>query len=316
MIITLKEYKKFYDKCTKFKFNNEESIFVDSNNLSQHVTYGLNKLNALHIILPRSKNLSGFRIKDLFILKNYTVFQCENKKIKIEGLPLIYNSKDYKEQYDLISLIETFLEKDNFNYHLNQFFDFLQRTNSFNNNKFESSFLFSEIVTLLRLLKTYPSIVDNWNGVLSNNATMDISESVNNPAIEIKSTIKNDTRIHSLSINQIHYFQTNEETLLASVIIYKDENGLSCRDICRRILSKTAKDSPGYKHIQSMLIMLINNSPFSTDLYNLQKTIDSIKFYSPTSTFNELVLNPTADWIKGGSINIDVEALPQSTLDL
>ena len=145
---------------------------------------------------------------------------------------------------------------------------------------------------------------------------MDISESVNNPAIEIKSTIKNDARIHSLSINQISYFQTNEEALLASVIIYKDEKGLSCRDICRKILSKTSKDSLGYKYIQSMLIMLTDKHPFSTDLYNLKKTFDSIRFYSPTSTFKELSLKPSGNWLKGGSINIDVEALPQSTLDL
>ena len=308
LILNTESYKKFYAIAREYVFQREDGIFINPTRLSKDTPYGLNKNGYLLIILPVISNLSGFKIKELFILKDKTKFHDENKDINISGLPFIYKSTDANDQYELLSVIETFLEKNDYIVHLNQFFEILQKANSFS-DKFSSSSFFAEASTILRLLKIVPTIADNWAS--SAKSIIDISGSIDqNPAIEVKSTKNQAARIHKLSIHQIRYFQTHENTILASVIIFEEEQGISCKDICEIILSKLEINSSGYKFIKSVIVSYINKKEFTEEFYDKNRTINSIRFYSPT--FDEIPLNNPPVWLMGGTLQVDAEVLPKS----
>ncbi len=127
---------------------------------------------------------------------------------------------------------------------------------------------------VLNLIENYPSITNHW--ISTRDEAFDIKSSESNPDIEIKSTVNPDIREHKISINQIQAFKKNRDAEIASVICCKDSNGMSCKEICKILLSKLSKNEIGYQRVFNILISYENIAEFSNDLFDINKTSKSI----------------------------------------
>jgi len=99
----------------------------------------------------------------------------------------------------------------------------------------------------------------------------------------------------------------SDDELEASVICCKDSNGISCKEICKILLSKLSKNEIGYQRVFNILISYENIAEFSNDLFDINKTSKSIRFLRPD--FSSLVLEPQPIWLKRGVLTIDIDLL-------
>ena len=307
MNFDINEYKNFYEKAKNHSFLENEGIFINDFKFSREVITGIDKNNFLVILLPLDKEIAGFQIKDFITLKENTKFFAENKKILLSGTPLVYKRKNHIDHFGFLSQINLILNSSDFLTNLSQFLDILQKAHN-SKNYFRGPAFFAEACTILRLSNFYPKIANQWDS--SANAVIDISSSSKNPAIEVKSTTMNDERIHSISIHQIKYFQKHPSTILASVIVFPNEEGSSCKSICEKIISSLEETDVGYKYIKGILIAYNDISAFTDNCFDEGMTINNIQFYEPD--FNELPLTNAPIWLKGGKLKISMDALKLS----
>ena len=99
-------------------------------------------------------------------------------------------------------------------------------------------------------------------------------------------------------------------TLLASVIVFYNEEGTSCKSICEKIISSLEETDVGYKYIKGILIAYNDISAFTDNCFDEGMTINNIQFYEPD--FNELPLTNAPIWLKGGKLKISMDALKLS----
>ncbi len=306
MSLFKKEYDQFLEKAQKHNFKSPDGIFINDFSLPKDTIFGIDINNFLIIILPLNNQISGFQIKDFMRLKDKTVFFVENDNKKIIGSPLIFKRKNKNDHLSLLSQINQILKSDEYLNLLAQYFDFLQKAHNSRNN-FNSAAFFAEACTILKLLKTLPHIADQWDS--SANSTIDIAPSELNPAIEVKSTINEFERIHTLSIHQIKYFQRNINSLLASVVVFHD-GAVSCKSICEKLISRLKPDERGYKYIQGFLLAYSDITSFTESCFDEGMTINSIRFYE--TTFDDLPLNNPPKWLIGGNLKISTDFLKES----
>jgi hypothetical protein len=306
MNLLKKEYDRFLDKARNHDFKSPDGIFINDSKLPKDTIFGLDKNNFLIIILPINNQISGFQIKDFIKLKDKTKFFVENENKEIIGSPLIFKRKNINDHLSLLSQINLILESGEYLILLSQYFDFLQKAHNSRNN-FNSAAFFAEACTVLKLLKTLPHIANQWDS--SANATIDIAPSEYNPAIEVKSTTNQFERIHTLSIHQIKYFQRNNNSLLASVVVFHDGE-VSCKSICEKLLKELKPVDRGYKYIQGFLLAYADITSFSESCFDEGMTINSIRFYE--SRFDDLPLNNPPKWLVGGNLRISTESLKES----
>ena len=223
---------------------------------------------------------------------------------KVFGCPLIYFSNSIEEQYEMLMHINDLLESDDYVNQINRFLNVIETFN-LGNKKFSSSGFFSEVCVVLNLINNYPSITNHW--ISTRNEAFDIKSSENNPDIEIKSTLNPDIREHKISINQIQSFKKIKNAEIASVICFKDPSGISCKDICKILLSKLNKNDLGYQRVFNIIISFENIAEFTNDLFDMNKTRKTIRFLKPD--FSSLVLEPQPIWLRRGILTIDFDRL-------
>ena len=170
---------------------------------------------------------------------------------------------------------------------------------------------FSEVCVVLNLINNYPSITNHW--ISTRNEAFDIKSSENNPEIEIKSTLNPDIREHKISINQIQSFKKIKNAEIASVICFKDPSGISCKDICKILLSKLNKNDLGYQRVFNIIISFENIAEFTNDLFDMNKTRKTIRFLKPD--FSSLVLEPQPIWLRRGILTIDFDRFRLNSVD-
>tara|TARA_B100000989_G_scaffold168414_1_gene126022 strand:+ start:5740 stop:6687 length:948 start_codon:yes stop_codon:yes gene_type:complete len=304
-MISLQEYKDFYEKSLKHNFDNSDSIFIDQFKLNRNIYFGFNKLKNLIIILPKNIYQTTVGIKNICMLSSPQKFiSLLDNSFSVYGCPLIYTSNMILEQYEMLTHINDLLELNDYPIQINRFLNILESLNLKNNN-FKSSGFFAEACLVDSLLDNYPNIADHW--ISTRNSAFDIKSSKNNPDIEIKSTLNDELREHKISINQIQAFKSNKNAELASLIVFREENGISCNDICKKIMLRIEKSGVGYSNIFNLLISFSKNSDFNNNRFNLIRTRKTIKIIRPD--FSSFILDPQPVWLKGGSLNIDFELI-------
>ena len=305
-MLSISEYKKFYNSSLEHIFDDKKGVFINEIKLFKNSIFGFNSSKNLVIIFPSNIYRSNVGIQNVCMLSPPTEYTSVlDNSCKVFGCPLIYFSNSIEEQYEMLVHINDLLESDDY---VNQINRFLNVIESFNlgNKKFSSSGFFSEVCVLLNLIKNYPSITNHW--ISTRNEAFDIKFSENNPDIEIKSTLNPDIREHKISINQIQAFKKNKDAEIASVICFKDPiNGISCKDICKILLSKLSKKELGYQRVFNILISYENVAEFTNDLFDINTTRKTIRFLKPD--FSSLVLEPQPIWLKKGILTIDVDRL-------
>ena len=91
------------------------------------------------------------------------------------------------------------------------------------------------------------------------------------------------------------------------MICFKDPSGISCKDICKILLSKLNKNDLGYQRVFNIIISFENIAEFTNDLFDINKTRKTIRFLKPD--FSSLVLEPQPIWLRRGILTIDFDRL-------
>ena len=304
-MFSILEYKKFYNSSLEHIFDDKKGVFISDIKLSKNSIFGFNSSKNLVIIFPSNIYRTNVGIQNVCMLSPPTQYtSVMDNSCKVFGCPLIYFSNSIEEQYEMLMHINDLLESDDYVNQINRFLNVIETFN-LGNKKFSSSGFFSEVCVVLNLINNYPSITNHW--ISTRNEAFDIKSSENNPDIEIKSTLNPDIREHKISINQIHAFKKNKNAEISSVICFKDPSGISCKDICKILLSKLNKNDLGYQKVFNIIISFENISEFTNDLYDMNKTRKTIRLLKPD--FSSLVLEPQPIWLRRGILTIDFDRL-------
>ena len=309
------EYKKFYNDSLNHIFDNEKGVFINDFKLLNNTIFGFNSTKNLVIIFPKDIYRTDVGIKNVCLLSSPTEYTSAlNKSYIVYGCPLIYFSSSIEEQYQLLIHINDLLSSDDYANKINRFLNVIENLDiGYKNKRFSSSGFFSEICVILNLIESYPLITNHW--ISTRDEAFDIKSSENNPDIEIKSTLNPDFREHKISINQIQAFKKKKEAEIASVICFRDPNGISCKEISNILLKKLSKKEVGYKTVFNILISYSSIPEFNNDLFDIKKTRKTIRFIKPD--FSSLNLDPQPIWLRKGTLTFDFDLLNNfgSTLD-
>ena len=309
------EYKKFYNDSLNHIFDNEKGVFINDFKLLNNTIFGFNSTKNLVIIFPKDIYRTDVGIKNVCLLSGPTEYTSAlNKSYIVYGCPLIYFSSSIEEQYQLLIHINDLLSSDDYANKINRFLNVIENLDiGYKNKRFSSSGFFSEICVILNLIESYPLITNHW--ISTRDEAFDIKSSENNPDIEIKSTLNPDFREHKISINQIQAFKKKKEAEIASVICFRDPNGISCKEISNILLKKLSKKEVGYKTVFNILISYSSIPEFNNDLFDIKKTRKTIRFIKPD--FSSLNLDPQPIWLRKGTLTFDFDLLNNfgSTLD-
>ena len=304
-MFSILEYKKFYKSSLEHIFDDKKGVFISDIKLSKNSIFGFNSSKNLVIIFPSNIYRTNVGIQNVCMLSPPTQYTSViDNSCKVFGCPLIYFSNSIEEQYEMLMHINDLLESDDYVNQINRFLNVIETFN-LGNKKFSSSGFFSEVCVVLNLINNYPSITNHW--ISTRNEAFDIKSSENNPDIEIKSTLNPDIREHKISINQIQSFKKIKNAEIASVICFKDPSGISCKDICKILLSKLNKNDLGYQRVFNIIISFENIAEFTNDLFDMNKTRKTIRFLKPD--FSSLVLEPQPIWLRRGILTIDFDRL-------
>tara|TARA_B100001989_G_scaffold60058_1_gene40079 strand:+ start:5362 stop:6309 length:948 start_codon:yes stop_codon:yes gene_type:complete len=304
-MFSILEYKKFYNSSLEHIFDDKKGVFISDIKLSKNSIFGFNSSKNLVIIFPSNIYRTNVGIQNVCMLSQPTEYTSViDNSCKVFGCPLIYFSNSIEEQYEMLMHINDLLESDDYVNQINRFLNVIETFN-LGNKKFSSSGFFSEVCVVLNLINNYPSITNHW--ISTRNEAFDIKSSENNPDIEIKSTLNPDIREHKISINQIQSFKKIKNAEIASVICFKDPSGISCKDICKILLSKLNKNDLGYQRVFNIIISFENIAEFTNDLFDMNKTRKTIRFLKPD--FSSLVLEPQPIWLRRGILTIDFDRL-------
>jgi hypothetical protein len=304
-MFSILEYKKFYNSSLEHIFDDKKGVFISDIKLSKNSIFGFNSSKNLVIIFPSNIYRTNVGIQNVCMLSPPTEYTSViDNSCKVFGCPLIYFSNSIEEQYVMLMHINDLLESDDYVNQINRFLNVIETFN-LGNKKFSSSGFFSEVCVVLNLINNYPSITNHW--ISTRNEAFDIKSSENNPDIEIKSTLNPDIREHKISINQIQSFKKIKNAEIASVICFKDPSGISCKDICKILLSKLNKNDLGYQRVFNIIISFENIAEFTNDLFDMNKTRKTIRFLKPD--FSSLVLEPQPIWLRRGILTIDFDRL-------
>ena len=302
-------YKDFKDKYSNHTFDNAEGIFISDNKLERNTSFGINNNGHLIILLPEKIYRSSFTIKKLYSLLQPRKFISETNNQKIKGCPFTYESVKTESQYSLLSVLNRLLRSENYNDKLYQFFELLQQA-SLRRDGFKAAPFFSEATVVYSLLNKFPSLVDYWRS--TGKAIIDIIGSQSNPPIEIKSTTNDHSRIHKLSIHQIRFFQENPNALLASTLVRREPTGISCKEICLKMLSTIDQESKGYLTLSGLIQTLDACPEFSSELFDEGFSANSLTIFKPD--FSQLSLIQPPAWLISGKLEIDFQAFPEFDL--
>ena len=304
-MFSILEYKKFYNSSLEHIFDDKKGVFISDIKLSKNSIFGFNSSKNLVIIFPSNIYRTNVGIQNVCMLSPPTEYTSViDNSCKVFGCPLIYFSNSIEEQYVMLMHINDLLESDDYVNQINRFLNVIETFN-LGNKKFSSSGFFSEVCVVLNLINNYPSITNHW--ISTRNEAFDIKSSENNPDIEIKSTLNPDIREHKISINQIQSFKKIKNAEIASVICFKDPSGISCKDICKILLSKLNKNDLGYQRVFNIISSFENIAEFTNDLFDMNKTRKTIRFLKPD--FSSLVLEPQPIWLRRGILTIDFDRL-------
>ena len=270
------EYKRFYNDSLNHIFDNEKGVFINDFKLLNNTIFGFNSTKNLVIIFPKDIYRTDVGIKNVCLLSGPTEYTSAlNKSCIVYGCPLIYFSSSLEEQYQLLIHINDLLASDDYANQINRFLNVIENLDiGYKNKRFSSSGFFSEICVILNLIESYPLITNHW--ISTRDESFDIKSSENNPDIEIKSTLNPDIREHKISINQIQAFKKKQEAEIASVICFRDPNGISCKEISNILLKKLPKKEVGYKTVFNILISYSTIPEFNNDLFDMKKTRKTI----------------------------------------
>ena len=174
--------------------------------------------------------------------------------------------------------------------------------------KFHAPSFFAELVVVTNLVKERGNVVESWQS--SGNSVFDIIASENFPAIEIKSTTCTDSRIHTLSLHQIRYFSNNPGSLLASVQVPEDLDGITCRELSIKLKQTLLEmQLPGVEFIDALLVSLSRQESFNEHRFCLISTAASIKFLSPD--FGGLDLLQPPPYLLSAKMELDFDLIPK-----
>ena len=84
----------------------------------------------------------------------------------------------------------------------------------------------------------------------------------------------------------------------------------ACKEICERFLNELPSSESGYAQIKSALLAYSELTDFNDSCFDEGMTINSIKFYEPD--FHDLPLYTPPLWLRGGKLDVDMEALQLS----
>ncbi len=306
-MFSLLQYKKFYNDSLRHIFDDSKGVFINDSKLFKNTIFGFNSTKNLVIIFPKEIYRTDVGIKNVCILTGLTEYtSVVDKSLIVSGCPLVYFSSSIEEQYQMLMYINDLLNSDDYINQINSFLNVIENLDiGYKNKRFSSSGFFSEICVILNLIENYPMITNHW--ISTRDEAFDIKSSPSNPDIEIKSTLNPEIREHKISINQIQAFKKYPTAEIASVICFKDPNGISCKEICTILLNQLSKKEIGYQTVFNILVSYSNIPEFNTDLFDMKKTIKTIRFLKPD--FSSLVLDPQPVWLRRGTLTFDFDLL-------
>ena len=117
------------------------------------------------------------------------------------------------------------------------------------------------------------------------------------------------SRIHTLSLHQIRYFSNNPGSLLASVQVAEDSNGITCRELSLNLRQNLlVMQLPGVEYIDALLVSFSRLESFNEHKFCLVSTTASIKFLSPD--FGDLDLLQPPPYVVGAKLKLDFDLIP------
>lgn len=206
------------------------------------------------------------------VYQNYS-FTFDTDKEMIEDnfdvLILDYNRGDTLETF--VSLCMNFYDKNDVNSILQLTEDLIQLYRYEVFDYFSQQGLWSELFTIDYLYKFYDvDIAKFWHSDPYNKYDFSFGSDFK---LEVKSTLK-EYREHEFSHEQIF---TNNRVIVSSVMLQKDDCGLTIYDLFNRVESLFNKDYNIYKKLQSEMMKYPKNNLLK---FNYDHAISNIKFFS------------------------------------
>ena len=176
-----------------------------------------------------------------------------------------------------MDILYSLSERDDFDAQIVAFIELLVKANK-RRPVFDAPSFFAELSVVHSLLEDRGDVVLSWQS--SGNFVFDIISSEQFPAVEVKSTTSTDTRIHTLSLHQIRYFLNNPDSLLASVQVSEDPEGITCRQLSVGLKQRLLElGQPGVDYIDALLVSLSNLESFSEHKFCPLSTTALSSFY-------------------------------------
>ena len=291
----------------KHSFINPNSFLISRDYLPNQISYGLSQDRNLVILLPSSLNLYPLKIGEIAQIYGINTFTSVFDGSTLDGTPFVYLSSKVDEQKEFLDVFCTLATSEDFQFQIVKFIELLLKANK-RRPKFDAPSFFAELSVVSNLLDDRANVVDSWQS--SGNSIFDIVASENYPAIEIKSTTYTDSRIHTLSLHQIRYFSNNPGSLLASVQVSEDSDGITCRELSLKLKQTLLElQLPGVEYIDALLVSLSRQESFNQHKFCLISTTASIKYLSPD--FGDLDLLQPPPYILSAKIKLDFDLIPE-----
>jgi hypothetical protein len=301
MTLDFSPLKQWCVEAATHPFKIDGGVFLSHQRLSRDTYFGITDQGFLFILLKNFQDEVPFKIHNLLELTAPRSFVSEIDGSTIHGTGLIVNIRDAGSQARLLLLMDMLLSREGFRRNVDEFFELLRKASQ-RHRKFYSPSLFSEFLVLKKLLPIFPNVVTCWRS--SGQSVFDICSSLSHPGIEIKSTTNIDSRRHKLSLHQVRHFIDNPECALASVRVYEDPQGLSCKQVCESLIEACGGEySPQSAILRSYLVSFEHIEGFHLDRFNEALSASSIVFVRPD--FSELDLRQPPSWLCAASFEVD-----------
>jgi hypothetical protein len=309
MSSTRDSFAEFYLEASHHLFTNPNGVYFSSAVISGEIRYGICSKGYLVVLFPKSYYQNSFSIGSSFRFGPPSQYHSELESVIYSGVPFVYLSRRLDNQYSLLSILYNLVSTNNPYGRIKEFFSLLQSA-SIRRQEFSVVGLFGELVVIDQLIDIEPSFLDDWQP--SGQSIIDIQPSSLHPAIEVKSTSSTDSRIHSLSLHQIRYFNDHRDSLLASVQVHELQGGTSCNDAVQSLLSRLSPDSSCSLYLNQLLASLLDSERFNDASFDLPSTAEAIKYYRPDfSAF----LSPPPPWVISARFTIDFSHLSEISIE-
>ena len=304
--MTVISLDSLHDSLAEHSFTNSNSFLISSDFLPNEISYGLTQNRYLVILLPSALNLYPVKIGEIAQVHGINTFTSVFDGSCLDGIPFVFLSSKVDEQIAFLDIFCTLAASEDYQVQIVEFIELLVKANK-RRPKFHAPSFFAELVVVTNLVKERGNVVESWQS--SGNSVFDIIASENFPAIEIKSTTCMDSRIHTLSLHQIRYFSNNPGSLLASVQVAEDSNGITCRELSLNLRQNLlVMQLPGVEYIDALLVSFSRLESFNEHKFCLVSTTASIKFLSPD--FGDLDLLQPPPYVVGAKLKLDFDLIP------